>query len=279
MPFRKPITLIINADDYGYFPCISQGIIDAANAGCLTACGIFANSPNLASQLEWLEPVKNLDIGVHLNLTYGQPMSAIMLEKLSPWEGRFPGIALMCQMVVSGKITIQDVRSEWHAQIQACKNKKLQFLNAHEHIHMLPVLFPVALELARDYSIPYVRLTQADWLLPLNGLAIIRNGLMQVMQTINQRRVKTRSPHFLGLSRSGKLDYEYLNRIFSRLQPGESYELMCHPGHFDSHEVLDHKLKSYHDWEGELALLLNPNVHALYEKYHIRLSNFQSLTE
>ncbi len=61
-----PIQLIINADDYGYFPCVSRGIIEAAQAGALTATGILANHPDLSTQLDWLDSVPHLDVGVHL---------------------------------------------------------------------------------------------------------------------------------------------------------------------------------------------------------------------
>jgi len=130
------------------------------------------------------------------------------------------------------------------------------------------------LELAKDYGIDYVRLTQAEWLAPFGVSALIRNSLMQTMQLINLRHLKVKRPLFLGLSRSGKLDYDYLTTIFSKLKPGQSYELMCHPGRFDPSEILDAKLLAYHDWEGELALLQSPKVHDLYEKFGIRLSPY-----
>jgi predicted glycoside hydrolase/deacetylase ChbG (UPF0249 family) len=271
----ESVQLIINADDYGYFPCISKGILEAASSGAVTATGILANSPDLKAQLEWLDTVDDLNLGVHLNLTFRQPLTSAMTEKLVHLDGCFPGAYSMNLMLLTGKIGIDDVRGEWRAQIEACQRKKLLFLNSHEHIHMLPVLFPLALELAREYDIPYVRVTQAEWLAPFGFPALIRNTLMQAMQTINQRRFKVKTPIFLGLSRSGKLNYDYLVTIFSKLKPGENYELMCHPGRFDPAEVSDPRLSSYHDWDGELALLQSPKVHALYEKFGIRLSHYQ----
>jgi predicted glycoside hydrolase/deacetylase ChbG (UPF0249 family) len=183
----------------------------------------------------------------------------------------------MSWMLLTGKISVQEVRIEWCAQIEACQQKSLLFLNSHEHIHMLPLLFPLTLELAREYAIPNVRLTQAEWLAPFGVSALIRNTLMQAMQTINKSRLTIKTPVFLGLSRSGKLDFDYLKTIFSKLKPGKSYELMCHPGRFDPNEISDPRLKSYHDWDGELALLQSPKVHALYEKFGIRLSHYQNL--
>jgi predicted glycoside hydrolase/deacetylase ChbG (UPF0249 family) len=276
MTTREPIHLIINADDYGYFPCISLGILEAASSGALTATGILANSPDLKAQLEWLDSVKGLDLGVHLNLTFRQPLTSAMAEKLAHWEGCFPGAYSMSFMLLTGKISIKDVRIEWRAQIEACQRKNLLFLNSHEHIHMLPVLFPLVLELAQDYGIPRVRLTQAEWLTPFGVSSLVRNTLMQAMQTINRPLLKVQTPVFLGLSRSGKLDYDYLATIFAKLKPGQSYELMCHPGRFDPAEISDPRLMSYHDWNGELALLQSPKVHALYKKFGIRLSHYQN---
>ena len=269
-----PIQLIINADDYGYYPCISKGILEAAKVGALTATGILANSPGLADQLAWLDGVDNLDLGVHLNLTFRQPLTAGMAGKLAQWQGSFPSANAMSALLLTGKISLADVRGEWRAQIEACQGKSLRFLNSHEHIHMLPVLFPLALELAQDYDIPQVRLTQAEWRSPFGVSALIRNTLMQTMQVVNQRRLKAKTPLFLGLSRSGKLDYDYLATVFAKLKSGQCYELMCHPGRFDPAEISDPRLLAYHDWEGELTLLLSPKVQALYEQFGIRLSHY-----
>jgi predicted glycoside hydrolase/deacetylase ChbG (UPF0249 family) len=271
---KASIDLIINADDYGYYPCVSQGILAAAKSGSLTATGILANSPDLATQLQWLNGLESVDVGVHLNLTYGQPLTEIMANKLESRQGQFPNTYVMSGLLLTGKITLADVRTEWRAQIETCQAQNLRFLNSHEHIHMLPLLFPLVLELAKDYGIQYVRLTQAEWLAPFGLSALIRNALMQTMQGINQGHLKVKQPLFLGLSRSGKLDYDYLTTIFSKLKPGQSYELMCHPGRFDPTEISDAKLLAYHDWEGELALLQSPEVHDLYEKFGIRLSQY-----
>jgi len=274
-----PIQLIINADDYGYFSCVSRGIIEVAQAGALTATGILANHPDLSTQLDWLDSVPHLDVGVHLNLTFNQPLTTTMSKKLARSHGHFPNAYLMSGLILTGKISLATVREEWCAQIEACQHKKLMFLNSHEHIHMLPVLFPLVLELAQAYNIPHVRLTQAEWLAPLTGAGLIRNTLMQAMQMLNQRRLNTPTPLFLGLSRSGKLDYDALALMFSTLKAGNSYELMCHVGHFDAREISDPRLIAYHDWDAELALLQSSQLHALYQKFNIQLSHYHSLSD
>lgn len=275
MAAHEPIHLIVNADDYGYFPCVSRGILDAALSGTVTATGILANSPDLKNQLEWLNAIDDLDLGVHLNLTHGHPLTATMIDNLSDWNGRFPGAYAMSLMILKKKIEVKDVRAEWRAQIETCQGRKLLFLNSHEHIHMLPALFSLTQELAQEYQIPYVRLTRAECLLPIGISGLVRNTLIQCMQTINQNRFKVSTTVLLGLSRSGKLNLDYLAKIFSRLEPGQTYELMCHPGYFDPCEISDQRLKTYHDWESELSLLKSPALQDLYERFGILLSQYQ----
>ncbi len=276
MTHRAPIELIINADDYGYYPCVSEGILAAAKSGAITATGILANSPDLKTQLEWLKSVENLDLGVHLNLTSRHPLTAPITDKLSAWDGCFPSTYTMSRLLLTQRITLEDIRIEWSAQIEACQGHKLVFLNSHEHIHILPLLFPLTLELARVYDIPNIRLTQADWVSPFNHATLLRNALIQGMHTFNQWRIQPVAPLFLGLSRSGKLDYEYLTRIFRRLKAGFRYELMCHPGYFDPTQISDSKLLCYHDWTAELAVLQSPRMHDLYEQFGIRLSRYST---
>lgn len=271
------IHLIINADDYGYFQCVSRGILEASQARCLTATGIIANSPDLKLQLQWLNGCENLDCGVHLNLTHGKPLTSAMTDELSRWQGRFPNAYALSLLISTGKISLETVRREWSAQIEACQSQKLYFLNSHEHVHMLPALFELTRELGQTHQIPHIRLTRPEWLAPIGFAGLIRNSLMQIMHRIDSTRIKTRTPLFIGLSRSGKIDLNYLEMIFSKLQPGETYELMCHPGRFDTNEISDPKLKAYHDWQGELDTLQSPELKALYERFGIRLSHYHDL--
>ena len=46
-PASEGACLIVNADDYGYFDCVSKGILESASRGIVTATGVFANRPAL----------------------------------------------------------------------------------------------------------------------------------------------------------------------------------------------------------------------------------------
>ncbi len=142
MTARAPAYLIVNADDYGYFDGVSRGILDCARHGIVTATGVFANSPFLDTHAAWLAGVPNVDVGVHLNLTDGWPLTRGLGDALSRSDGRLPGKFAIATAVMSRRIPLRLIRDEWRAQIEALLARGLQvrFLNSHEHIHMLPPL-------------------------------------------------------------------------------------------------------------------------------------------
>lgn len=273
----RDIRLIVNADDYGYFPCVSRGIRAAAAAGRLTATGVLANSAGLDAQLAELAAV-DVDVGVHLNLSFGRPLTAALAGRLAAWGGEFPAVGRMALEVLQRRVTLNEVGDEWRAQIAACGHgRQLWFLNSHQHIHMLPPLFPLARELAAEFAIPHLRLTRAEWLPGCGFAGLLRNLLLQGMHTVNNRRLPRPQPLLLGLAHSGRLQAAGLRQLFRRLKPGGQYELMCHPGYFDAAQIADPGLIAYHDWAAELALLLGAEFRDLLTEHGIRLAYYRNL--
>ena len=275
--------LIVNADDYGYFRCVSHGILEAARCGVVTATGVIANREGLQEQAEWLIACDPLDTGIHLNLTTGVPISAALRQKCARWSGSFPGKYAMVTAVLSGAIPAHLIADEWRSQIERCLAAGLRpvFLNSHEHIHMLPPLFSVATALAGLYGIHHVRVTSAERAHTMSAAALVRNTLMRGMQLLSARKTAhtaaRATARFLGLDPSGKLGLDYFRRTLPLLQPGAVYELMCHPGRLDRAEVQDARLLAYHDWEGELATLTSPELADLLDHHHVSVIGYRDL--
>lgn len=271
--------LIVNADDYGYFRCVSQGILKAAEQGIVTATGVLANMPDFDEHAAWLRDYGTLDVGVHLNLTAGEPLTDPMRTKLARWGGRFAGKFRMAMAVLAKKISVDDVRHEWRTQIERCCVARLQpvFLNSHEHIHMLPALFPVASALAHDYGILHLRFPGSRIERNTSAASLPRAAVMQALGTMNRRHFGAPPLRFLGMEASGKLVSSYLERVVPQLRSGEVYELMCHPGLFDASEIRDARLTAYHDWEGELKTLTSPATRELLRRQHIQVIGYRHL--
>lgn len=274
------VALIINADDFGFFSAVSKGIVKCAQTGAISATGIMANGPQFDTIKNWLPDLAHIDIGVHLNLTYGAPLSKNCLHHRAFPDGRFLTKIATSALVLRKTLSASDVKAEWRCQIDRCLDAgmKLQFLNSHEHIHILPPLTRVIQELAEEYGIAHIRYPRPEW--PLQNLSaqnFLRNFMIQTAIGLNRSFPAAPAVQVLGIDASGRLSYEYLNARLTTLVPGKVYELMCHPGYFDPDEIKDNTLIAFHAWQQELAVLTCPEFKALMRKYHLRLSRFSAL--
>lgn len=273
------VRLIVNADDYGYFRSVSQGILDAADNGMVNATGIMATGRCLDEMLPLLAANTRLDAGVHLNLTYGEPVTTALRQVLAKWDGRFPGKYNMALAILTGKIPLDIIQKELSSQIELCRQGgiPLRFLNSHQHIRMLPSIYRMTLSLAGQFGIPYVRHTTADWTGSPGADDIVRNSMMQVLGSMSPKSGSASRICCIGVGRSGRLDPGYLRKLFARLKPGTLYELMCHPGHFDPAEIVDSQLIDYHAWDAEYILLAGDGMRELCNEFGIRLTRYRDL--
>lgn len=274
------ISLIINADDFGYFECVSRGIVEAINSGGVTATGVMANGPNLEQNIRILQASDvHVDLGVHLNLSLGTPLTEAMRNRLHRWSGQFPGKFTMGLALLSRQIHPGTIEAEWKAQIERCLELGIepQFLNSHEHMHMLPPLYSVAQELAVVYGIPHIRHVTPESLGPVGPSVVLRNTIVGALG-LARGRSRGRSPRLLGLSASGRLSYNYLCRRLGSLRGGV-YELMCHPGYYDPQEIEERRLIKYHEWESELRLFTDPSLRSKISRYGIRLIGYRDLLD
>lgn len=271
--------LIVNADDFGYAPGVNRGIVEAATAGIVTATGVFANAADLEQLARTLEQTRQLDTGVHLNLTHGEALTSDMRALLGKWNGCFPDKFSLVRMLFQKTMTLSTVEVEWRAQIQRCIDNgiEVRFLNSHEHVHMLPSLFSVAASLADGFEIPHVRFAVADWRGVGNAGAVFRNSLIAIAGRFAVRSTGTKAPAMLGLARSGKLDLPYLEKTLSSLKDQTIYELMCHPGRAAADEIDDPKLLRYHEWDRERRLLCSDAVKNMLGDNGIRLIGYRHL--
>jgi hypothetical protein len=269
---------VVNADDFGYSPEISRGIIECAQHGIVTATGVFGNARGLGETVQMLADAPALESGVHLALTHGEPLTPAMQQALARFGGRFPGKFTMALLIARGRVGESMLRDELRAQVDACleHGMRIAFLNAHEHLHMHPRVFPIVCAIARDLGVRFVRVTRPD-VVAGGGLGcmvrdiIIRSLAPRAIDDIESRI------EFLGLARSGRIDFRYLQAAFARLQPGHTYELMCHPGFFDPVLARDQRLRKYHDWDLERRSLQDPRLPELLAAHRITLVRFGEL--
>lgn len=271
--------LIVNADDYGYFRCVSRGILRAANEGIVTATGVMANGPHFRECVGWLGEAPALDLGAHLNLTLGEPLTVDLRRHLNRWAGRLPSKFALVGAVVSSALPRSSLATELRAQLERCLDAGLtiRFLNGHEHVHMLPTLHRLIWEQAERLGLTQVRLTRPDRMPSLAPGPVVRDLALRLLAWRAGRAQSQAAPHFLGLADSGRLDGAALERAFLRLRPGQVHELMCHPGEFDPDEIIDPALLRYHRWQAELDALTAPGLSAALRSRGIEIIGYRDL--
>jgi predicted glycoside hydrolase/deacetylase ChbG (UPF0249 family) len=269
--------LIINADDFGYFSSVSRGIIECARRKAITATSIMANGPNFEGTVEWLREFPDLDIGVHLNITFGSPLTSDMKACLDPYNGTFQNRMKTARLILSKKMPVSTVKEEWRAQIARCISKgfKILFINSHEHMHMLPALFKAFVELAREFDISFIRFTQPEWQITSKFDLLFRNWILLMLMVLNIRNKPDNYFRLLGTGVSCQLNLEYLENIFKKMKKGVVYEFMCHPGYYDKNEIVYPELVRYHSWEEELRLLTGEHMVKLLQEYDVKLGKFR----
>jgi len=274
-----PSFVIVNADDFGYFRCVSRGILHAHVHGIVTATGAFGNSPNLSEDALLLFERPNLDVGVHLNLTFGDPLTEGILRNKPQLNGRFPSKLELVRLLITNALKPVDVEAEWAAQIQKCLNigLQIQFLNSHEHVHMLPRLTNVVRRLARRFEIKYIRIPRVDSIWFWTPGTFLRDVALSILGWRERLTSNHSNIGFLGMGASGHLSVEYLAKQLKILQPGQIVELMCHPGIYDKAEISDSRLCQYHNWEQERRVLTSDEVRTLLELHNVKLIGFRDI--
>jgi predicted glycoside hydrolase/deacetylase ChbG (UPF0249 family) len=279
---RKPIFLVINADDFGYYSCISRGIVACARKGAITATAAMANGPRFTELAKLLVDALDIDLGVHLNITYGLPISEECGRLLAASGGYFKPKMATAVMLMKNQLTAAAVKSEWRTQIDRslAAGLKIRFLNSHEHIHMLPAIAGLLPELSKEYGIRYIRNPRPEWKnQPIEISTLLRNLLMCLAVWSSSTPPSRHDTRLLGVGVSGKMTLKYLGRCFGTLVPGKNYELMCHPGIYDPNEIVDKRLTTFHLWQQEMDLLMSDAVKVLMRRYNIQLKRFSELDQ
>lgn len=273
--------LIVNADDFGYFDEVSRGILDAAKQGVVTATGVMANGPAFQRRIGDLKALPTLSVGVHLNATLGRPLTVSMGHELSYSEGEFPTKSYLALAMLCGRIPSALLLDEWRAQITRCLDAglKLEFLNSHEHVHMLPWLYGSVRKLANEFGIAHVRAPKPEWGVPLASTSgWLRSGFLAMAKALATPSPKP-EPELIGIAPSGRLNKTYCEWRIPRLLPGSTYELMCHPGWTDVAAQSNPRLRGYHDWEGELHTLLSIEFQRLLQEHRVKLTRYTASAE
>ncbi|TLG77477.1 carbohydrate deacetylase [Culicoidibacter larvae] len=255
--------LIINADDFGYTPAVTQGIIEAHKNGVVTSTTALTVSEFFLPAMEIATIcAPTLPIGVHLTLTLnkGKPILPLhLISSLVDEEGCFWN-----QNTFVDKVNIDEVYLEWDAQIvQFFKSgKRPDHIDSHHNVHgKNEQLFRVAAKLADKYNLPLRNPSRSPETAFLNDLDLPVRTPDKIL------------PQFYGAGAT----FENLEVILDGIAASndELFEINAHPAFVDHHLLA---VSSYaYERVHELDILTSPEAKAAIEKREIVLTNYEVL--
>ena len=274
------IVAVVNADDFGLSTCINEGISVAYQQGILRSASLMPNGEAFSDAVDRIRQLPGLGVGVHLSLVGEGPIAPINSLRGLAKQGKLPNSYVdFTRGYLLRTFTLAEIRREMRAQIDRVLNAGIQptHLDSHQHIHVLPGILDVTLDLAQDYKINVVRVPDdraalfglpRSWRSMQLAALVLLSALAR--KKIGKKKLKSAGV-FHGLAVSGRLDTESLAAILSRLQEGV-HEIMCHPGVETA--ALRQRYAWGYAWETEMAALRSSAVKQIVERRGIRLRNF-----
>jgi len=234
-------SLTLCADDYGLAPGIGRAIRALIATGRLQATGCMTAGPFWPSEAALLRPLTGqAEFGVHLTLTDHTPLGP--LPALAP-DGRFPSLGQLLKRSLLRRLDRAEIAAELERQVdsfEAAMGRAPDFLDGHHHVHQLPVIRDVVLDLAAQRLAPggWVR---SCWDNPVailgRGIDPARAGLISLLGIGLRLRLRragiAHNRRFRGVyDFSGRVPYPALFERFTD-RPGPGTLVMCHPGEVD----------------------------------------------
>ncbi|MDR3343410.1 MAG: ChbG/HpnK family deacetylase [Treponema sp.] len=154
--------IIVNADDFGISEGVNKAVATGYSGGIINSTSIMINLPDAASAVELIKDLKDLNVGLHVNLTNGNAVSPSgIIPLLADSQGRLKnGFVKLCLLSLLHPIQFRkQAEKEIEAQIKkaVASGIKLTHIDSHRHIHIIPSLFKIVNSLANKHNISCIR--------------------------------------------------------------------------------------------------------------------------
>jgi predicted glycoside hydrolase/deacetylase ChbG (UPF0249 family) len=217
-----PENLVINADDFGLHPRISLGIARCLDEGLIDSFSVAAFADpfhdgllrDLVARHPWAK------VGVHLH---------VLPDAADEHPGHFRDFLAQYAL---GRYPAARVEREWEAQIALVGGylggpERVSHLDGHQHLHVLPGLWPAACRLREKYRIPRLRVPFEASL----KAALVKFPFGTALQALARLRWNEDQPRFIGFSTSARFTVAENLALLREIprHPDRKYEIMVHP--------------------------------------------------
>lgn len=276
--------IIVNADDFGRHELINRAVERAFNAGCLRSATLMAGGKAFDGAVQVAKKIRGLGVGIHFTLANGNPiLPPKEIPSLVTEKGIFHAdYVAFLKLYLRGKISLSEVRSELAAQLEKIQRAgvTLTHVDSHQHLHHVPGILEIVLELAQAAGIRSMRVANTkifDGELDSVGKFVGRLGLGSLAKfaarSAHKKNFST-PEHFAGIVAGEAVDENFMLKLLDTLGEGTT-EVMLHPG--TDNKILQDFCEWVHDFEAELAAVTSPKVLTVLAEKKISAANFADL--
>jgi predicted glycoside hydrolase/deacetylase ChbG (UPF0249 family) len=284
--------LIINADDFGLTRGVNRAVSECAEAGTVRSATLMPNGEAFDDAVKTAKGLDGFGTGIHFVLTGLKPVSpADKLHGLVGPDGFLPsGPGELLKILAQRKGLRGAIRQELFSQagkVFDCGIAVTHF-DSHKHVHVIPVVLDVILEIARRFSVKAIRnpfeapdawrfvhdVEKGDRAGFMRQYAVARASTFARPYFRSQvRKAGIQTPAVLyGISPTGFINEKIILRICSMLRCAVS-EFMIHPGIADA-DLERCKTRLLGSRENEKDLMISPGIKKLFERHDIIVTHF-----
>ena len=253
----------LQADDFGLSATINHGILQSFRHGLLTGASLLANAPaaeEAAAAWHLLErerreelpsrgvrqrlddPNRPFDLGVHLNLTQGRPLTDDYPAALRRRDGTFAGVwQLFATLSRRRQQFLPAIEREFDAQLARLSAWDLSptHLDGHQYAELMPGVGSIVAAIAARRGIHAVRVARERGLgrttlpqgrLPAFCLSLVKRRYAARFADEMRRLGMNGSDLFFGTAHAGRVTIDVWRRFLDVAGSQENVEVGLHPG-------------------------------------------------
>lgn len=282
----KKRILILNADDFGRHPLINRSVEEGVKRGCLRSASLMPGEPYFDEAVQLAKRYRELGVGVHLTLVNGKPVLPTEdIPSLVTSNGLFYADYIsFIRAYLTKRISLTDIYRELGAQLDKVMSAGIipTHADSHEHLHVMPGIFPIVLDLLdirniRRIRVPKLRGSWKEFLSGGPGPAVGRLGLWSLSacaRRMARRRHFGVPDFFAGKVEGSEVDEAFLLQLAADFPPGVT-EVMLHPGLDNA--MLERASGWHHDYETEHKAICSRVLSERLSAFGIISGNFLSI--
>jgi len=219
--------LILSADDFGKSELANRNILRLAAAGKLDRVSVMVEGNVSEKEVERLFAA-GVKLDIHFELVWQKRRRNLLRDNTLR-----QGVVFLVNylwgdwpMPEHPRSGAAEVRKEWESQIKKFREifgRLPDGISSHEHTHYFPAYFKIAIELAKQYNIAFIRFGRKGLLGERNSVYFI----LKIMRWFNRKKFfhsKLSSPDYFVI-----LDWIKDFRKFLKKIPEGEMEIACHP--------------------------------------------------